>query len=372
MSYSQICHSDVVAEDSVKKPTKFRIQTGYPFVDLEPRDFERLVYLLHYSEISNGTNANFDEVRLMQGVGEGGRDCTLYLGAACVGVIQCKRLHKNLDRPTLGREIIKFALNSILDENFRGQAKDFRYIAVVPGLTEAATQLCDEWNIGCFNDADLEEWSTSVIKKYEGLKALNWEEYGSELKNVLRSMKIEFLLKDNLTLRLKKFPHLIEMFFAVDTVTDIKVFEELLENRDRQSFEFEKSLTQVEKDLKEKNPELFGALEDVKKRYQAELEDQQPDFSKLTNHKRGHSHELRRIIDILYKKIKHPLTDHELYVLGASAVLHDVAALSTQEDIDQVMDEAEAAKYQRRYAQRGSLAYFASEARWSLIEGSWS
>jgi hypothetical protein len=145
--YTQAQHSDIVAIDSEKKPTKFKMQIGYPYCDLDDRDFERLVYLLHHNEIGHGTGYEFDEVRLMQGVGERGRDCTLYLDAKCVGVIQCKRLATNLDRPTLGKEIIKFALNSILDKSLRGTEADFRYIvAVARGFSEPAVKLRDEWN----------------------------------------------------------------------------------------------------------------------------------------------------------------------------------------------------------------------------------
>jgi molecular chaperone HtpG len=360
--YSQIFHSDVLASNTGKKPTKFKIQTGYPFGDLDPRDFERLVYLLYYNEIRDGANTDFDRVQLMQGVGDRGRDCTLYLESECVGIIQCKCLSANLDRPTLGREIIKFALNSILDKSLRGQATKFYYIvAVVPGFSETAMKLCDEWNSEQFVEDELKEWSTNVVKKYEGLKTLSWETHSSELKDFICSVKIEFFPQEELTLRLNEFPNLIDMFFAVDTVVNIEVFEKLLESRDRQAFKSEVSLTKVEHDLKKKNPELFESLQEIKKRYRAEVEDRQPDFSKLTNYKRDHSCELRRIVDILYEKITPPLSDHELYVLAVSAVLHDVAALSPQEDIDKIMDETEAIKYQRRYAQRGSLAFFASE-----------
>jgi Histidine kinase-, DNA gyrase B-, and HSP90-like ATPase len=359
--YTQICHSDVVGPDIEKKPTKFKKQVGYPFGDLDPRDFERLVYLLYHTEIENGMDAACNEVRLMQGVGEQGRDCTLYNKVECVGVIQCKRLSSNLDRPTLGKEIIKFTLNSILDDSLRGQVTEFRYIVVVPGLATPAMTLRDEWNTEHFNDDELKTWSTGVINRFQGLRNLSWEKHGSELKEALCSMKIEVVLREDLTLRLNNFPDLVSMFFTVDTVIDKETFEEILENRDRKAFEFQKNLTKVEIDLQKKNPGLFEALEQVKQRYRTEVEDRQPDFSKLTNHKRDHACKLWQNIDRLYKKVEPELTDHELYVLSTSAVLHDVAALYYQEDIEQITECNESVKYQRRYAQRNALSYFSSE-----------
>ncbi|MFP3534181.1 hypothetical protein SB763_33035, partial [Burkholderia sp. SIMBA_042] len=49
-----------------------------PLNELGDREFEILVYSLIEARIQNKDYANFDQIALMKGVGERGRDCLLY------------------------------------------------------------------------------------------------------------------------------------------------------------------------------------------------------------------------------------------------------------------------------------------------------
>lgn len=79
--------------------------------------FEILLYYIFKEDIVNkgefsykeGTQI-FDEIRLMQEGSDEGRDCTLHLNGSAVGVIQCKCYNKNITKPQVAKEIIKFSL----------------------------------------------------------------------------------------------------------------------------------------------------------------------------------------------------------------------------------------------------------------------
>ena len=98
------------------KPNAY--QAGYktlPFNDLSDRDFEILIYQLIRERIKNSHEIRFDDIALMQGVGEQGRDCCLYKDGQVAGVAQCKKYKERLTKPSVIKEILKFLMYSIVD-----------------------------------------------------------------------------------------------------------------------------------------------------------------------------------------------------------------------------------------------------------------
>lgn len=86
---------------------------------LDDRRFEEFVRDLYYQDIQEKiVNNKFDDVVLLSGNKEQGRDCVLYKNGNSVGVVQCKLYDKVLTKPECAREIIKFCLYSIIHADF--------------------------------------------------------------------------------------------------------------------------------------------------------------------------------------------------------------------------------------------------------------
>jgi hypothetical protein len=93
----------------------------------------------------------YDDVNLLQGVRERGRDCSLHFNKKNYGLIQCKHsIHgaSRVSKPECAMEIIKFALHSILDTSLIHDRKNFTYYyAVAHGFSEPAKDLLDDINV---------------------------------------------------------------------------------------------------------------------------------------------------------------------------------------------------------------------------------
>src|SRR5690554_5091316 len=79
----------------------------------DSRRFEELVYSLYKIKIEHREFNVFDDIVLMTGVRESGRDCVLYVKGKPYGLIQCKQYQNNLSKNLLGEEITRFALYSL-------------------------------------------------------------------------------------------------------------------------------------------------------------------------------------------------------------------------------------------------------------------
>ncbi|PGQ48572.1 restriction endonuclease, partial [Bacillus cereus] len=154
-----------------KKPIAFEKQTGFPYHDLQPRDFERLVYSLFRKEIINNKIDGCDEIQLMQGVGERGRDCLLLKEGEPVGVIQCKRYKGNIDISEVGKEITKFILHYTQDNSLISDINNFTYkLAVSSGFSEKALNFLNSLSSNTYNIDEIEGWAKDIINKTVALK----------------------------------------------------------------------------------------------------------------------------------------------------------------------------------------------------------
>lgn len=113
-----------------------------PLSMLSDREFEILCYKLIKREIESGIFITSNKIALMQGVGERGRDCTLYMDSIPNGVIQCKKYSARLTLPQVLKELIKLLLHSILDDSIIPDPKNFTYyIYYSNDCTEQALKL---------------------------------------------------------------------------------------------------------------------------------------------------------------------------------------------------------------------------------------
>lgn len=219
---------------SCHKPPVYERQ-GYPYADLDDRQFEILLYYIFKAEIENDVRKRkYDRVSLMPGVGERGRDCVLTYRGANVGLIQCKNYTGRLDRPGAAREIIKFALHSLKDRSLISDQNNFTYhLAVSSDFTEPAILLLDNFNDAITDEADFEKWTTKVINENKSLADMTFAGVKDDLAAVLRSIRVEKLTAVDLNLKLKSCPGIASLFFEVQKVTLIEDASRLIEQNVR-------------------------------------------------------------------------------------------------------------------------------------------
>lgn len=103
---------------------------GYPYSALNDRRFEELLYSIGKLRLEKDWKGKYDEINLLQGVRERGRDCSLHLDGKSLGLIQCKHSIDSgirISRPECAREIIKFVLHYLLDKRLIHDPKKFTY-----------------------------------------------------------------------------------------------------------------------------------------------------------------------------------------------------------------------------------------------------
>lgn len=208
---------------NTNKPKKYKSNIAFPFNDLSDRQFEILVYSIFKEEIKSGDFNGFDEVNLMQGTGERGRDCILHYKNKVVGAIQCKKYTSRVTKPQIAKEVIKFVIHSILDKSLIPNPENFcYYFAVSDDYTESALKLISDFNTTVYLDDDYEGWVNDVLNKYKSFDHVRFEDINENLKTRLMKIKISKLNASDLNIRLTKHKHLVSYFFEVEKVVAIE------------------------------------------------------------------------------------------------------------------------------------------------------
>ncbi len=204
---------------------------GFPYNDIaDSRRFEELLYSIYKTKIENDAFGQFDDISLMTGVRDQGRDCALVRNGKPYGLIQCKKYDKNYGKNDLGIEITKFVLFSILEKTLIHDPLDFTYyIAVSKGFTADCIEFIDDFNNLAPNDDNLSDW----ISKNLNVPTLSPLVLGldyDEVKQVLAKIKVKKITPQDLDKDLSSpsFSHLAPLFFEVKTVTDNTKINELI------------------------------------------------------------------------------------------------------------------------------------------------
>jgi hypothetical protein len=217
-------------EPEIDKPLVLP-NVGYPFILIDHRRFERLCYWIYRFEIGSGEwKDRFDEIRLMSGVSDGGKDSALYKKKALVGIIQCKHSEKNtaLSVPIFAKEVIKFSLYCqtglvVVDSIFT------YYIASSSGFNDACLTLIRDFKIELTKDLKFPQWTKSIIKGSAALKHLDYDKIESNLKTFIENLQIEKIDQEELNRILNKpnQQQTVAAFFEGKPVIDTKSIEPL-------------------------------------------------------------------------------------------------------------------------------------------------
>ncbi|TPG38380.1 NACHT domain-containing protein [Flavobacterium pectinovorum] len=216
---------------SSSKPTAYTGQS-FPFTALPDRVFEILLYQIFQVRIDtkdSSLNDKFDGVVLMQGVGERGRDCILAKKGANVGLIQCKQINKNITKPEVLKEILKFTLHYIIDKSLITDLDNFTYhLAVSKGLAETSIVLINNFNKN-YRSEDIKQYCEELISKNVSLKALKYDNHKTEIFKVLDKIKVIYICPSDLSRYLHEHESLLKQFFRVLTMTDNALLESIID-----------------------------------------------------------------------------------------------------------------------------------------------
>ncbi|MDM8151312.1 HD domain-containing protein [Priestia megaterium] len=330
---------DIENKNFINKPLAFEKQTGFPYYDLYPRDFERLVYCLYKDNAGEMyKDINYDEIQLMQGVGERGRDCVLLNRGTSVGIIQCKRYKNNIDVSEVGKEIVKFILHYTQDTSLIPNLNNFTYvIAVSYGFSEKSMELINSLISNNYNKVDIEVWAETIIKNTARLKSISFDDVKETVYDCINKMNFQKIIPDNLNLIIEKYPRIKSMFFDLKSVIDIKSFETLLVDREKNRIELLYKSSNLERALESKNVYLYNKLKETKEVVGKLINDFSANFIIYTDHIKQHTENITKILGdkLLDEDDLANLNETELYILSTASYLHDIGVCISNEEIEE-------------------------------------
>lgn len=205
---------------------------SFPYNDLGDRRFEELLYSIYKPKL-NSTDFPFDNISLMSGVRDKGRDCSLTKDGINIGLIQCKKYAAPLKKHQFAEEITKYVLYSLIDKELLPDAGNFcYYIAVSSGISLECNNFIDDFNRLAPIAADLDKWIGKNIKN-PTIANLEIQNVHPMVSEIFSKIKVKKIIPQDLDMMLSQLQgvSLIPLFFNVLTVVDnselIKLKEKL-------------------------------------------------------------------------------------------------------------------------------------------------
>ncbi len=201
---------------------------GFPYNHLsDSRRFEELLYSIYKCEIENNELDAFDNITLMTGVRDKGRDCALLINGKNYGLIQCKKYDQNYSKDEFGKEITKFVLYSILESSLIQDVNNFTYyIAVSYGFASSCIDFINNFNEATQAEVKLRSWINWNLAQASSLSGLKLMDFDRDLLptvlNVFAKIDVKIIIPADLDLLLLKRDNIkIQLlFFEVRSVTD--------------------------------------------------------------------------------------------------------------------------------------------------------
>ncbi|TKC59178.1 hypothetical protein FBD94_16740 [Pedobacter hiemivivus] len=205
----------------ISKPDSYQTDP-FPYSKIEPSDFEALVYAIYSTEIGNGAFKKFDNISLLKGGRDKGRDCILTRNGKNYGLIQCKRYDRSLKINDVGIEVTKFAMYSLLHPELIHDPEDFTYfIAVTSNFEHRCSEFINDFNNLAIDETQLNSWIGKLLERPE-LKQLWLDPPLLKIKILFTKIKVVKILPENMDVILHKVENanIINAFFKVTKVTD--------------------------------------------------------------------------------------------------------------------------------------------------------
>lgn len=229
-------NTDEIKRERKSKSAPFATEaapTSLPLNKLDDRSFEMLIYEMFKSEIANREHDNMDDVVLMQGVGERGRDSVAYKNGKVSAIIQCKKYKEKITKPKLLKEIIKFLLHLTLDPDL-AEKERIRYLFFTSGkLNEPAKKLVAQFPNEInkeISEGEIKKHIETVIGEYHSFEKYCESPPFDEIENLLNAMILEVQEENDIVSRLSRHPNVVRMFFRIQSIIDIGLFKEVMQD----------------------------------------------------------------------------------------------------------------------------------------------
>jgi len=220
----------VIREDMTDAPELFTFDCGQlPFERMGDAHFELLVADVYRAECNCGAENWFDTVSRLNDGADQGRDVVMYKDGVPAGVIQCKRLKKNLDLGTVIFEICKFFLYAHIRPQIAPQPGAlFRYyFAVADGVTKEAFEFLQESGRQRFDEklASFQEvcgkilGNSKTLQKDTRFKGFTTAQLCEIVWQWIPLLDTKVLKKDSLSSLVNKHPLLKSTYFKLDSDT---------------------------------------------------------------------------------------------------------------------------------------------------------
>jgi len=203
---------------ALEKPRKYSLQSVYPLNDLDDRSFELLVYALAKQHASI-FSFPYDFCGLGLPGGDKGRDVVPHHHGLLCGVVQCKRQKTLIDRPSLGKELLKFVLHCIAGGLPLSPDRQIHYlIACSTGINNQAAALVEAFPFSVVTDKEtLKTWCTELTEEYANLK-VDYSTYEAAIHQGLMSLRVSVILPVDISLSISARPEIAKTFFDVQSI----------------------------------------------------------------------------------------------------------------------------------------------------------
>lgn len=241
-----------------------------PLNDLGDREFEILVYSLIGEQIKNNDYAGFDQIVLMKGVGERGRDCVLYSQGQVSGLVQCKKLQRKMSPKDVMEEIIKFLMFVLFEKELMPSPASFEYhLYASGGYSEPTLKLLSSFHVE--SKKELESGNALRIiqdlkEKYATFKSCENENVLAHVGSALDIIKVKYYAGLDIEISLASYPMVTSTFFRTMPVLDPSTFEDIISQKLQESgikFLTDQNLSSLYKRLSSVPPQFQVALGNV-------------------------------------------------------------------------------------------------------------
>ncbi|MBD8666386.1 restriction endonuclease [Pseudomonas lurida] len=230
-----------VRSDKTAAPELFALDCGQlPFERMGDAHFELLVADIYRAEHERDSDTWYDVVSRLNDGADQGRDVILYKKGVPAGVIQCKRLKKNVDLGTVIYEICKFFLYAHIRPQIAPQGGEaFRYyFAAADGVSADTFEFLQAQDQERF-DKRVEAFKEACEKVLDKSKTLQKSDLLNKLSPVelcaivwqrIPSLTTAILKKDSLSALVSKHPSVRNTYFKLETEAGetLKVVREYL------------------------------------------------------------------------------------------------------------------------------------------------
>lgn len=218
----------VIRGDRTNAPELFSFDCGQlPFERMGDAQFELLVADVYRAEYESNAQNWYDTVSRLNDGADQGRDVVMYNDGIPTGVIQCKRLKKNLDLGTVIYEICKFFLYAHIRPKIAPHpGTSFKYyFAVADGVTTEAFEFLQASGQKRFDDniSSFEKECGKILKSaktlhnHARLKDLSNKQLREIVWQWTALLDTKILKKDSLSSLVAKYTNVRNTYFKLDT-----------------------------------------------------------------------------------------------------------------------------------------------------------